>query len=285
MSETLRLSRWERGIRLESRSDRNLFAFLWFYEWQLFDAVTKGEHTHGSSDWEWSVDANGEFACMDSEWLKLRINATETGASLGLEIENHSDHDWPAIAAIIPCLNPGHPEKLTERNSLFLDEGRIHTYFRGANGLERIAGQFPREIHFNHRYRSAVMRWDKERGDGRFVFDEKWPTSERDAYAGVMVRESTDGRYVMGIGWESFLSAQGHNPWNCMHLSIRVGPLVRGEKREIRGWMCLFEGSREDCLKVFENDMAARTPVAMRQYGDTPDSDSDAPVAGGEFGR
>jgi hypothetical protein len=264
MRETRRLCRWERGIRLESRSDPNLFAFLWFYEWHLFDAVARGEHTHGTSDWDWCVDAKGEFACMDAGRLKLGADATEKGAELVLEIENDTDHDWPAIAAVIPCLNPGHPENPTERNSLFLDEAHIQTYFRGENGLALIAGQYPREIHFNHECLSAVMSWAKEREDGRFVFDEKWPTSERDAFAGVMIRESTDGRYVMGIGWESFLSAQGHNPWNCMHLSIRVGPLVRGEKRKIRGWMYLFEGSKEDCLKIFENDMSARTPVVKR---------------------
>ena len=120
--------------------------------------------------------------------------------------------------------------------------------------MELIKDRFPRAIHFNHECRSAVMSWKREKGSGRFVFDEKWPTSERDAFAGIMIRESTEGRYVMGIGWESFLSAQGHNPWNCMHLSVRVGPLEVGEEREIRGRMYLFEGSKVDCLNAFEND-------------------------------
>ena len=252
MNNMMKLSDWERGIRLESRSDQNLFAFLWFYEWHLFDAVIKGEHTQGAHDWEWAVAKNGATALMNAEWLKLQINATENGAELSLEITNNTSHDWPAIAAIIPCLNPGNPLKPSDRNALFLDEGQQNTYFLSKNGLDLIKGAFPREIHFNHDCSSEIMTWVKD--DGRFVFDEKWPTSERDAYAGIMIRESEDRRYVMGIAWESFLSAQGHNPWNCMHLSIRVGPLTRGETKTIRGKMYLFEGSKKDCLRVFEKD-------------------------------
>ena len=254
MTSRMMLSEWERGIKIESRADQDLFAFLWFYEWHLFDAVQKGEHTHGSSEWEWRVDEDGEIARMNGEWLELEINARENGAELLLEITNDSDHDWPTIAAIIPCLNPGDPRKRSERNSLFLDEDRLQTYFRSKNGLDLIKGEFPREIHFNHKCRSSVMAWNKEREDGQFVFDGKWPTSERDAYAGVMIREGRDGRYVMGIAWESFLSAQGHNPWNCMHLSVLVGPLAIGEKKRIRGRIYLFEGSKENCLELFEKE-------------------------------
>ncbi len=50
------------------------------------------------------------------------------------------------------------------------------------------------------------MAWDKEKDDGTFIWSDKWPTSPRDAYAGIMIRESSDGRYVMGIGWEAFLN-------------------------------------------------------------------------------
>ena len=254
MNNTMKLTEWERGIRLESCSDRNQFAFLYFYEWHLFDAVTKGEHTGGACDWEWRVDENRATAHINAEWLKMHISATKNGAELSLEITNKTEHEWPAIAAIIPCFTPGPTRNPLGRNPLFLDEGHVHTYFQGKNGLELIKGEFPREIHFNHECRPEVMSWNKEKEDGSFVFDEKWPTSDRDAYAGIMIRESDDGRYVMGIAWESFLSAQGHNPLKCMHLSVKVGPLARGEKKTIRGRIYLFEGSKEDCLKAYEKD-------------------------------
>jgi len=250
----IKLSEWSRGIKLESQSDGNLFAFFWFYEWYLFDAVTKGEHTPGNYNWEWTVDEHCKSAVLNGEWLKLNINSRENGADLLMEIANNSDHEWPSIAAIIPCFNPGKINETTKQNFLFLDEEHLHTYFLGKNGLELLMGEFPREIHFNHECFSDVAEWEKERQDGKFVFDEKWPTSVRNAYAGIIIRESIDKRYVMGIAWESFLSSQGHNPWHCMHLSIKVGPLEQGEKKTIRGKIYLFEGSKEDCLKEFTKD-------------------------------
>ncbi|MHC4727512.1 MAG: hypothetical protein ACYS17_09820 [Planctomycetota bacterium] len=104
-----KLMKLERGIKVESRRQKVGFAYFWFYEWHLFDAVTKGEHTHGSHSWKWTVDAHAKLAKMNSNWLKMRIKATENGAELALEIENTTNYDWPDIAAIIPCFNPGNP--------------------------------------------------------------------------------------------------------------------------------------------------------------------------------
>ncbi len=254
--KSMKLTKWERGIKVESWTDEAGFAYFWFYEWHLFDAVTKGEHTHGTHAWKWNVNAKGTLARMNSEWLKMKGTAAEDGAVLTLDITNTTDHDWPEIAAIIPCFNPGNPVKPQEQNRIFLDEAHKHTYFLGADGLDLIKGQYPREIHFNHKYRPAIMAWDKEREDGKFVFSEKWPTSGRDAHAGLLVRESEDKKWTMGIAWESFLSAQGHNPWKCMHLSVRVGPLKKGQKKTIRGRIYLLKGSKENCLKHFKKDFS-----------------------------
>ena len=254
--ELMKLTKWERGVKVESQTDKEGFAYFWFYEWHLFDAVDKGEHTHGSHEWKWNVNAKGTLARMDADWLKMKVRAAENGAVLTLEITNTSDHDWPEIAAIIPCFNPGNPVKPQEQNPIFLDEDHKHTYFLGADGLDPIKGQYPREIHFNHKYRPAIMAWEKERKDGKFVFSEKWPTSSRDAQAGLLVRESEDKKWTMGIAWESFISAQGHNPWKCMHLSVRVGPLRKDQKKTIRGRIYLLKGSKEDCLRLFKKDFS-----------------------------
>jgi len=259
MEDLMRLTNWKRGIKVESRRNKTGFVYLWFYEWHLFDAVRKGEHTHGSWKWEWTVDANGTLAQMNSQWLKMRVKATENGADMTLDITNTTDYDWSDIAAIIPCLNPGSPLNRDEQNPIFLDEEYEHTYFLGSDGLELIEGQYPREIHFNHKFRTTIMSREKERKDGAFIFSSKWPTSDRDAYAGLMVRESEDKQWVMGIAWESFISAQGHNPWRCMHLSICVGPLEQGEKKTIQGKIYLFKGSKEDCLRYFKMDFLNET--------------------------
>ncbi len=256
--ELMKMSSWERGISIHSPSDEDRFAYLWFYEWHLFDAVLAGEHTHGSHDWDWTVSPDGMKAEMKSEWLSMTMNATADGADLILNITNNSEHDWPEIAAIIPCFNPGH-EGTVEVNPLFLDEEHDDTYFLGKNGLDLIKGEAPREIHFNQNMLPAIMDWDKENEDGNFVFasaehNYKWPTSERNAHAGLMIRESEDNDMVMGIAWDAYISAQGHNPWHCMHLSVRVGPLKQGETKTIRGKIYLFKGTKEDCLTKYRRD-------------------------------
>ena len=254
----MKLSSWDKGITIQSPTNESCFAHLWFYEWHLFDAVLSGEHTHGSHNWEWAVSPDGTKAEIDSEWLSLTMNAADNGADLILKITNTSEHDWPEIAAIIPCFNPGHKNTI-KVNPLFLDEENDDTYFLGKNGLELIKGEAPRELHFNQKSLPAIMDWDKEREDGNFVFaseecNYKWPISDRDAQAGLMIRESEDKKMVMGIAWESYISVQGHNPWHCMHLSVKVGPLSQGETKTIRGKIYLFDGTKEDCLKKYQID-------------------------------
>ena len=257
-SNLMKLSSWDRGITIQSPTNDSCFAYLWFYEWHLFDAVLDGEHTHGSHDWKWTVSQDGSKAEMISEWMRLTLNATEDGADMILEITNASAHDWPEIAAIIPCFNPGH-EDIIRINPLFFDEEHDDTYFLGEDGLDLIKGQAPRELHFNQKMLPAIMDWEKESEDGDYVFagsecNYKWPISERNAHDGLMIRESDDNDMVMGIAWESYISAQGHNPWHCMHLSVRVGPLKQGETKTIRGKLYLFEGTKEDCLNKYRRD-------------------------------
>ena len=257
--ELMKLSVWDRGVSIHSPTDDSCFAYFWFYEWHLFDAVLEGEHTHGSHDWEWTVSPDGTMAEMTSEWSGMIINAADDGANMTLKITNTSEHDWPEIAAIIPCFNPGHEKANIKVNTFFLDEEHDDTYFLGENGLELIKGEAPRELHFNQKMLPAIMDWEKEREDGNFVFaseehNYKWPISERNAYAGLLIRESEANNMVMGIAWDAYISVQGHNPWHCMHLSVRVGPLKQGETKTIRGKIYLFDGTKEDCLKKYRRD-------------------------------
>jgi len=69
---------------------------------------------------------------------------------------------------------------------------------------------------------------------------------------GLIIRESTDGQWVAGIEWDDFLSCQGHNPWQCMHLCVKVGPLKKGETKTIHGKIHLFKGTKEDCYRRAE---------------------------------
>jgi hypothetical protein len=263
MDNAVRLRRWERGVKLETTAADCGFAYFWFYEWNLFDAVRLGEHTPGSWSWDWTVNAHGLVARTKGDIFNLSVEATPDGAELMLDVQNITGHDWPELAAIIPCYNPGDPEKPELINPSFLDGEHTHTYFYGRHGLELIAEEYPRAIHFSHTHWPSLISWQAPEMNRKFVFSEKWPTSDRDAYKGVMIRESLDKQWVMGIAWDSFLSAQGHNPWNCMHLSVRLGPLKIGEKKKVRGRIYLLEGSKEDCLRCYERDFNVTPGVSQ----------------------
>ena len=237
----------------------------------MFDAVNAGEHTPGTFKLPRRLSADRTNAAIGTDDLRVTITCTDGGADLLLQVTNTSDHDWPAIAAIIPCWSPGrsgshldvepvgcdslaadshcahwHNEALMPpRSPAFANE---QTYFVGPEGLTRLSA---REIHFNTRLRRDV---NAAAHDGKFAFSSKWPTGEPDANAGVIIRESTDRAWVTGIAWDDFLSVQAHNPWQCMHLAPRVGPLARNAMRKVRGKLYLFEGTKGDCLQRYLAD-------------------------------
>ncbi len=233
------------GVYLRHRVKPDVAMFLWLYEWNLFDAAQKGEHTHGTVLPTRVISANQEDASVSSNGIEFRFQAIEDGARIELVITNRSDHDWPALAAIIPCFNPG-PRAI--RSLGFSDDEHIRTYFLGPSGLEPLLTQ---EIHFRPELRPLL---NQASPSGRFVFTHKWPNGPDNAVGGILIRESADGQWVTGIAWEDFVSVQGHNPWKCMHLSVRVGPLPRGQTKTVRGRIYLFQGNREDCLAKYRKD-------------------------------
>ena len=258
-----RLSTWQRGLSVDSVAEPGMRVYLWFYEWQLFDAVEKGQMTRGAftglnidprkpelgvHELPTSVSADrlsGSVAAPE-RGLKLEMKAVPEGAELTLTVTNRSDHDWPELAAVIPCFNPG-PE--AARNKHFAN---TNTYFQGPHGLQPLAIKTPREMHFNRKLRPAV---DAEAdSSGKYVWADKWPKSDVDAVEGLIIRESTGLRWVAGIAWERFVTVQGHNPWECMHLSVNVGPLKQGETRSIRGKIYLFKGNKEGLLSRYCKD-------------------------------
>ena len=254
----MRIFPWERGIAIASRAEKDMAMFLWFYEWTMFGAVKSGEHTPGAFEgFQRAANAAQTEATTVDDEFRLTVTASETGADLLLEVTNKSDHDWPTLAAIIPCLSPGlaggnlnerrgaAEGLLPPRNPAFANE---KTFFLGPSGLELVNR---REIHFNARLRPEL---DAAARDDAFAFSGKWPTARPDATGGIIMRESMDGAWVSGIAWDDFLSIQAHNPWRCMHLAVRVGPLKRNETRTNRGKLYLLKGTKEDCLRLYRSD-------------------------------
>jgi hypothetical protein len=238
----VRLFEWERGYGIESRAQKAMSVNLWFYEWNMFDAMQPGQHTGGTYRLEHKTSDGGRQGAVVSDAITLSVAATTDGADLKLAVKNLTDHDFPPHAAIIPCFNPGPAES---RNEQFAN---TNTWFLGPNGLDKLVA---RQIHFNAALRERV---DRDAKDGRYAWSEKWPLAEPNAAGGLIVRESNDGKWACGIAWESFLSAQGHNPWQCMHLSVCIGPLQRGQSKTIRGKMYLLSGDKDEVLRRYRED-------------------------------
>ncbi len=238
-NDPFKLFLWERGVGFESPLSSDMRVYIWFYEWNMFEARRKGQHTGGSYDNPKQLSIDGSRSTVGPEDLRLTVDQS---GDLKLKVVNRSGHDWPELAGVIPCFNPG-PED--ERNRQFAN---TKTYFYGADGLGRM---IKREIHFNETLRPLL---DRASPRGAFVFSHKWPTSKSDARGGVIIRESSDGKWVTAIAWDDFLSVQGHNPWECMHLCVRVGPLRQGEERTIQGKVYLFQGTKEDALRRYLED-------------------------------
>jgi len=238
----LRLEEWERGIAVRSLEREGMDMYLWFYEWNLFDAFEQGETSPGTYELERWVSPDGLRASVISERLSLELSVDGDGVALELTATNLTDRSWPRIAAVIPCFNPGPAEV---RNQELAHHHA--TWYVGASGLERVLAH---ELHFDRDLRGEALARSQ---DGVFGFSGKWPTSELDAVAGLVLRESRDQSFVTGIAWEEFLTIQAHNPWQCMHLSVRLGPLAPGETKTVRGRIWHFPGDRHDLLARYRD--------------------------------
>jgi hypothetical protein len=256
----MRLFQWEQGLGLEAAARPGMKMYLRFYEWNLFDALESGQQTRASfARFKRNVSPDGGTAELTSDDMRLVAEAAPDGAKLRLTVTNRSDHDWPDAAGIIPCFTPG-VQSLA--NPAFANK---NSFFLGGDGLLQL---HEREIHFARELRETINAVAGERG---LAFSEKWPTSPVDAAAGFLARESNDRRWVAGVAWERFVSVQGHNFWDCLHVCARVGPLKRGESRTIRGRLYLFRGDRNDCLRryraEFPDVVRAESSQAQRRSG------------------
>lgn len=250
----IRLSKWERGICFTPEKDPEMNMYLWFYEWHLFEAVEKGQHTPGPHEPTLELAEDGTRGTLSHPGRVIEVVAQDDGADLTFTITNESKHAWPDIAGLIPCFNPGgsSDEDIVQPNPRMFDDAHERTWFVGAGGLENLAR---RDIHFSGALREKIDGEADENGE--FLFSRKWPTSHHNAEAGLLLRESTDLEWVAGIAWDRFVSVQGHNPWRCMHLSTNVGPLKPGESTTLKGRVYLFEGSAAAAYRKFRDEFPA----------------------------
>lgn len=248
----LRIGEWERGFVFWPSQHTNLRVYLWFYEWNLFDAICEGIHTRGYWIPIKRLSKDRRRGVLIHPGMELLVTATDDKIDLQLKIVNETDHYWPETAAIVPCFNPGAPDReqlfLSAPTWQFFDDDRQRTWFVSSRGLAHLRN---RDIHFNEQLYSSFSDRGKPR---EFVFSDKWPTSTVNATEGIIIRESVNRLWVTGVAWEEFVSVQAHNPWRCMHLSIKVGPLEPRQTRTLRGKLYLFKGTKEMCFEKFLED-------------------------------
>lgn len=252
---TPRLSQYTQGIVLTNRDNPELFMMYRFYEWNIFDAFIPATPEHkiaGLDDGRvWQFDRMDSHAVTESADVTLDVQATADGADLTLTVTNLTSYDWQEAASITPCYTPKGEQSCQAFSDGLYDRG----YFYGPGGLElqADAGR-PRVMHFNQDLIPALQLISP---DLNFSFSIDWPTSTRNAAAGLMIRVSDPEiipGWVSGVAWERYLGCQGYNPKNCMHLSVQVGPLAQGQTRVLHGKLYFFEGTKEDCLAKFRED-------------------------------
>jgi hypothetical protein len=241
---------WGEGAVLSHR-DAPIAVYLRFYEWNLFGAVREGLHTQADRNQHveatWDEDQQRGRIVYPDDGVSLDLEATATGVELTLTVVNRSSREWPRLAALVPCVSPGR-ESGRPKFERLADEDRQHTYFYGQSGLEPLTD---REVHWHEDARELVA---EQRPPDGFPWDDKWPTATRVLAEPLLIRESTDGNWSMGVAWEESLSAQGHNPWWCLHLSAVVGPLDTGERQTLDGKVYLMEGGKEHVRRAYRRD-------------------------------
>jgi hypothetical protein len=236
----LELFEWERGLAVRARGDTPMAMYLWFWEWSLFETQERGDVSAARHDWPREVAPDGRSGSVSAEGFALRARVVDDGVELELAVENRSDHDWPEEAAIIACFSPGPEDSRT-----FEMGHHLKTYLVGEHGLERFQD---RAMHFN----AALLPRLRERSpELHFDFSNRWASSPRSSHAGLLLRESLSGGWTSGVAWEEWVAVQAHNPWLCMHVATKVGPLARGASKTVRGKLFLFPGDRAEGLKRF----------------------------------
>jgi hypothetical protein len=242
--------RWGTGIAISPRYDPDPKMYVRFYEWNLFGAVREGLHSQADKTQPMQAQCDGDQATVTYPAHDVTLDATvvEEGVELRITATNSGTRDWPDLASIVPCFNPGRTQDGEPTTERFADPEQRHTYYYGRTGFEPLTG---RDVHWMADCRDRI---EERRPPDGFPWDRKWPTADRDATAPLVVRETPDGSWATGIAWERSISAQGNNPWNCLHLSAKLGPVAPGDTTRTRGKLYLQSTDKMAIREQYEAD-------------------------------
>jgi hypothetical protein len=290
MLAAAKLSSYDNGIVVTSATDPAMTIHYWIFEWTIFDAIALDEEVSGyqkgtknrkypvmrnivkrARKTEISEDGRRAVVTIKSEAdpkldMTWTFTARPDGADIELRIKNTSDRDWPELASLTPCFHPGvgskgseavrakrkeegapEPPDAMKPNYAFCPKagGDKNTSFATEAGLKLFPSQSAvtnvqlKEALAEPGIRRRIRRMGAERTQHGFI-----------------VRQSNDGAWTTGIAWDRFLYVQAGNPYRCMHMPLRVGPLAKGETATLRGRIWLFKGSPNECFKRYQAEFA-----------------------------
>jgi hypothetical protein len=75
---------WERGFGLRIPGEPAAEMRLWIYEWNMFEAMNAGQHTHGTYQLPRRLAPDGTEGVVDSPQLHLAMRAVPGGAELSV---------------------------------------------------------------------------------------------------------------------------------------------------------------------------------------------------------
>ncbi len=262
--EDLKLEKWSSGFAFYPENNEKMKMFYWFHEHFILKAVYNKNWKPAGKGGPLEISDDGKTAKTKKrkDGMQLSVVSKDGALDMLLTVTNQSKYEWPEVAAIIPCLSPSLIRRKSKDEPKTIMNGKGENFdpttFETPNMVnnntfvvidDKLQQLKLRELHYCDSYREKI---DTEL-NGK-VLKKNWPVNEANFSKGVMIRESTDGVYVVAVAWEDAISVQGHNPYCCMHLSIRVGGLKPGESKTVRGKMYLFKGKKEDSMKLLDKD-------------------------------
>jgi hypothetical protein len=71
---------------------------------------------------------------------------------------------------------------------------------------------------------------------------------------GLIIRESIDGTSVAGMYWDRTVKVSNHQPADCLHAYVDLGPVKPGAKKIVHGKIYWFNGNKDDLLRHWQKD-------------------------------
>ncbi len=250
-------------VRLEHPDLRDEFLTMLFFEHNeippegsTLDEFREFFNRIGS----YSQNDDGTVVAEQDMWTLKFIPAADA-VDLELRVRNKTDRDWHDLVSVTGCVSPlgwgvwrlhGVPrDESPYAAPTFADrETRDKTYISTEDGPFLLAS---RAKHFFDQqtldrvlalpYKTNVFRVEEHKAAPPFV--------DR----GIIVRCNRENGWVLGYGWEDTLCVNANNPLDCLHPTVRIGPLKAGSEKMIRGKVYLFQGTIQDAFDRYDGDL------------------------------